>query len=325
MFAIRKHRQRRAMTLVELLVVLAILGVLIGLLLPAVQKVRESASRIQCQNSLRQLALAAHNYHDSLGSLPIGLVAVNASAGRFAGGTNLWVEMLPFLEQDNLNHRWDYRDYRNNLAGGRDATAAQVIKVLLCPSDFLPDPVHQLQQTEPFTWLNGFWALSSYGGNGGTYSFNGADTPESKDGVFFTRSRVRLTEITDGTSTTFLFGERYHLDPEYDRLTLAHDPNFSPLASWGFWASAHQAEASPGDVFLGAAVPINYRVPSASVDDSDWVVAEESRLCAFGSGHGHGANFAFVDGSVRFVSESIPLPQLQALSTRARGEVVSDP
>src|SRR4051812_34834141 len=115
-------KRRNGFTLIEMLVALAIVAVLLGLLLAAVQKARETANRIACANNLRQLAVAAHHYHDAQGSLPPGFVVVNTGTGRFTGGTTLWVELLPYLEQDNLQRRWDYSDFRNNTAGGRDAT-----------------------------------------------------------------------------------------------------------------------------------------------------------------------------------------------------------
>jgi prepilin-type processing-associated H-X9-DG protein len=147
--------------------------------------------------------------------------------------------------------------------------------------------------------------------------------PTPRDGVFFRGSRVRLADVSDGSSHTFLFGERFHADPEYDRLTLVYDPNFYPLAGFGMWASAFDPNASLLDVTLSTAVPVNYRVPPGSTwDDSSWEIL---RLNAYGSGHPGGANFAFADGSVRFVRDGLPLTQLQALSTRDRGEVVEQP
>jgi prepilin-type N-terminal cleavage/methylation domain-containing protein/prepilin-type processing-associated H-X9-DG protein len=315
-----RENRRTAFTLVEVLVVMTIIGILVGLLLPAVQAARESARRAQCANNLKQLALAAHQHHDAKGHFPTGLVPIDAKRDRFDGGTNLWVELLPHLEQWPLHRRWDYEDYRNNLAGGSTAHVAQVLSVLLCPSDPLPEPVHQLQG---FDWADAHYALSSYGGNAGTRSFGHPGVPQSRDGIFFKGRSIRLADVTDGSSQTLLLGERSHHDPEYDRLTAALDPAFYPLAGWGAWGSAGSQYGSQGDVLLGSIAPINYRVPPGSGEDNwDW---EDFRLSAFGSGHGGGANFAFADGSVRFVKESIAPEQLRALSTRAGREVIAAP
>lgn len=312
----------RAFTLLELLVVIALIAVLIGLLVPAVQKVRAAAARMQCSNNLKQVALAAHGYHDANGRFPPGLVPVDRSGGRFAGGTNLWVELLDHLEQRPLRQRWDMADYRNNLVGGTAATTAVVLQVLVCPADPLPRGIHQLQVDGDLAWASGHYAISSYAGNGGTRSF-GDTAPASNDGVFFRWSQVRIADVTDGTSSTLLVGERSHRDAEFDRLTPAIDPETYPLAGWGGWASAHSVGVSPGDVLLSAAVPINYRVPAGSGGtDLSWI---DDRLSAYGSGHPGGANFAFADGSVRFVRETVALPVLQALGTRAGGEAAEVP
>ena len=123
-----------------------------------------------------------------------------------------------------------------------------------------------------------------------------------------------------GTSQTLLLGERSHHDPEFDRITAEIDPASHPLAGWGAWGSAGYQVGSQGDVLLGTIVPINYRVPPESgAGNWDW---EDFRLSCFGSGHFGGANFAFCDGSVRFIRDSIALEHLRALSTRAGGEVI---
>jgi prepilin-type N-terminal cleavage/methylation domain-containing protein/prepilin-type processing-associated H-X9-DG protein len=316
--------RRKAFTLVELLVVIAVIGTLVALLLPAVQSARESARRASCVNHLKQLALTAHQYHDAAHSFPPGLVAVDADAGNFSNANNLWIAMFEYLEEVNLRRRWDEVDYRKNIGESRDATAAQVVPVLICPSDVLPMSVHHLVLDGDYAWMSGIYGLASYGGSGGTRSFGGTETPPpSEDGVFYIESRVRLTDITDGSAKTLLVGERSHDDPEYDRLTAELDPAMGPLASWGAWAAAYNANTAQADLLLSAAVPLNYRVPLGS-GEADWTW-EENRLCAFGSEHPGGANFAIADGSVRFVADSIALEVLQALSTREGDEVVETP
>jgi prepilin-type N-terminal cleavage/methylation domain-containing protein len=135
--------RRRGFTLIELLVVIAIIAVLIGLLLPAVQKVRAAANRISCSNNLHQIAMAAQNYQGDHGRFPVGVHLPVPVSGQPTGGTNLWVELLPYIEQDNLYRRWD-NDNSNNVAGGTNATSAQILKILLCPSDPLPKLVVQV-------------------------------------------------------------------------------------------------------------------------------------------------------------------------------------
>jgi len=316
---------RHGFTLIELLVVIAIIAILIGLLLPAVQKVREAANRIKCANNLKQQALAAHNYESAHGVFPTGTLPSVDVAGVPTLGTNVWVELLPYFEQDNLRRKWDLADNRNNVAGGRNATQAQVIKILICPSDRLPDPVWELTQFYPVlpipSWSFGFYGMSSYGGNAGTRSVQTGGLPAlprlSKDGVIYVGSSVRLADITDGASNTILFGERFHYDLEYERLRPSVRPDFPPMAGWGRWGFVANFGAS-GNISLSTPAPINYRVPPGG----DFPTLED-RACVFGSGHPGGANFAFGDGSVRFLSDSTPLPMLQALSTRAGGEVVT--
>ena len=318
-----KHDRLHGFTLVELLVVITIIGALIALLLPAAQSARESARRTSCLNNTRQSAIAALNYHSTKGGFPTGLIPVDSDSGEFSGGTNIWIELLPYMEESNIKLQWDYDDYRNNIAGGANAISAQVVRVLLCPSDPLPGPIHHLQVDPPYDWMNGVYGLSSYGGSAGTRSFGNSDNPQSEDGVFFTRSHVRMAKITDGASRTLLFGERSHEDPTYDLLTAELEPSMGPLASWGAWCSAGHEFGSQADVLLGSIVPINYRVPPESGGQNwDWM---DSRLGSFGSGHPGGANFALADGSARFVAEAISLEQLRALSTRAGEELVETP
>jgi prepilin-type N-terminal cleavage/methylation domain-containing protein/prepilin-type processing-associated H-X9-DG protein len=320
MAGLSNYSGRRGFTLIEVLVVIAIIAVLIGLLLPAVQQVRAAAARIQCANNLKQFGIAAHNYHGVTGRFPTGARPSVTVNGVPTLGTNVWVELLPYLEQDNLYRKWDFNDNRNNVAGGRNATQAQVIQILLCPSDLLPDPVWELTAGYPVPpWSQGFYGMSSYGGNAGKRSVLTGGPPDlprlSKDGVLFVGSSVRLADITDGSSNTLLFGERFHYDLEYERQRPGVWPDAPPMAGWGRWGFVANQGAS-GNISLSTPQPINYRVPPGGNSS-----ALEDRACVFGSGHPGGANFAFADGSVRFLSDSTPLPTLQALSTRCGGEV----
>jgi prepilin-type processing-associated H-X9-DG protein len=312
------------MTLVELLVVIAIIGLLVGLLLPAVQAARESARRASCLNNLRQLGLAAHQHHDVSKKFPTGLrIPVVDVSGRPADGTNLFVEMLLYFEQDELHRRWDYKDNRNNVAGGTNATQAQVIDILLCPSDPLPARVVEITAAvwRAPAWARGFYGMSSYGGSSGKRSMNPGTPPDflgiSRDGMFFLDSSVRLADVTDGSSKTYLFGERFHDDPVFDLRQPNIMPGVAPIAETGKWGFVAGGGAM-ANVTLHTAATINYQMPPAAAQLDD-------RVCAFGSGHAGGANFTFADGSARFVTDDLPLEQLQALSTRAGQEVVQIP
>jgi prepilin-type N-terminal cleavage/methylation domain-containing protein/prepilin-type processing-associated H-X9-DG protein len=315
--------RRRGFTLIELLVVITIVAVLIGLVLSAVQSAREAARRVSCTNNLKQLAIAAEHFENSHCKFPTGARAPVMVGDCPTGGTNLWIELLNYFEQQNLYNNWNTIDNRANVAGGRDALQAQVINILLCPSDPLTENVVELTAEVflPPAWSRGFYGMSSYGGNAGTRLLPPGDPPRfpgiSRDGVFFIDSAVRVPDVTDGTSQTFLFGERYHRDGAFDSRQPKVLPGRAPISEMGRWGSVGDFGGMV-HVTLHTAARINYQAPR----DAELPELLD-RTCAFGSGHPGGANFAFADGHVRFLRDTASLKTLRDLSTRRGGEVVS--
>jgi prepilin-type N-terminal cleavage/methylation domain-containing protein/prepilin-type processing-associated H-X9-DG protein len=300
--------RRSAFTLIELLVVIAIIAILIALLVPAVQKVREAAARTQCANNLKQLALATHGYHDVKKEFPHGF-------RRTVPVDTVYVKLLPYVEQDPLFKLWDYSNFNNNLGPGSSGKpATYVLPVLICPADFLPNPAIDIEASSLRQY-----GLTSYGGNAGTRSYRDSAGLLLRDGILFTVNvpnypelSVRMVGITDGTSSTILFGERNHYDPLYDA-PVANGGCGGKLSAWGWWAFR-----APGDVTLSSWVPINYKITNPCT-----VLKADERINAFGSQHPGGANFAMADGTVRFIADSIPLISLRALTTRAGEEVLT--
>lgn len=321
------HRSRPAFTLIELLVVIAIIAILIGLLLPAVQKVREAAARTQCTSRLKQIALAAHGYHDQFRYLPPGV----AHPGPDGRTTSLFVELLPFVEQAPLYARWDAATATNNF-GGPTSTAAAVISTYVCPSAGIAENPLKLGTTQ--------LGVTTYGGNGGIKTF--PPSRATHDGLFdyataSNRNQYRLIDATDGTSNTLLFGERLIGDGNLDSWQLApfDTPPNPPLQSAGAfvaWAVPMGPNAGggyllAGNVPLNAGYPDRYvpPVPPNPPGTVSWNGMKEKvwdRISGYGSRHNNGVNFALADGSVRFVRQSTALIVLVAASTRSGGEPI---
>lgn len=320
--------RRTAFTLIELLVVIAIIAVLIGLLLPAVQKVREAAARMSCSNNLKQLGLAAHNYHSTFSVLPPGVNLPGFNPPPAGVGAapvtnqsfNFLEALLPGLEQNNiyskmnfqhpntLTKKWDsqYNTGNCDVAGAPGST---VVKTFLCPSD------SGIPQT---TWsANGLtytFGANSYGGCAGTIAF--FTNSMTCDGIFYINSKVKLTDITDGSSNTILMGERKRKDDVYNAV---YRDDFQNRSGWA-WSNSNAGF----DYLFGTEVPINWLMPDSVRTSGDPnFIYEDQRFNAFGSFHTAGANFCFGDGSVRFLPDSTPLTVLQPLGTRSGGEVIN--
>jgi prepilin-type N-terminal cleavage/methylation domain-containing protein len=337
--------QRRAFTLIELIVVIGIIGVLIGLTLSAVQKVRATVNQISCANNLRQLGMAALSYHETNGKFPSGV-------DRPLPGTppprqaSLFVHLLPHLEQGVLYNQWDFTNPSANWSGF-PPRASTVLSVLVCPSDANIDNPRDLGGGQSA-------AMTSYGGNGGTRSMLPQNA--TADGIFHEtgplslpkpmQRAVRRNDISDGSSNTILFGERYHRDGNWNTWLGAPwvppgpTPRLWAIEAYGIWAPNLVYADAIADVTMSGYATINYGTPvpwsppppvpppgitppPPPVPWPQFLPNYELRLSAFGSGHRGGVNFCLCDGSVHFVSESISLKTLQAYCTRAGDEVAN--
>jgi prepilin-type N-terminal cleavage/methylation domain-containing protein/prepilin-type processing-associated H-X9-DG protein len=309
---------RSGFTLIELLVVIAIIAILIGLLLPAVQKVRESANRAKCENNLKQLALASHSYHDANQALP------QASTNPKKGGYETqYIPLLPYLEQSALYQQLYNQAISNNTYMGNPAYAttsgnlvSTPLAVLACPSDALPNPPTTY---EPVTGLYG--GLTSYLGNkSGIAQLGTSDTPATQGVFILTSQPLSILSITDGTSNTILFGERFNFDPNWKTwasAALGSSPSFYGFFSYSMTDYANLIPLGSGFY------PMNQYIPASPTSNpfNDLY----TRAFSYGSGHTGGVNFAFCDGSVHFLGNAINNTPtlLPSLSTSAGGEVIS--
>jgi prepilin-type N-terminal cleavage/methylation domain-containing protein len=280
---------RPAFTLIELLVVIAIIGVLVALLLPAVQAAREAARRSSCQNHLKQIALACHNYHDTTGKLP------PASTAPSLAGSSGFAAVLPFLEQSNLYSLYDFS--KGNSDPVNLAAVSQRIPTYICPSCVFARTVPiagcDANNRAPGTYAFSTGALDPWGTNNGAIAT--AATPQTD-----------FASILDGTSNTFLAGESHWNFKDYLWGSAPPTPCSGQVrGGFTYWSSPY-----PLATAFTTRGPFN---PKAMAGDS-------RRLSNFRSNHPGGVNMANVDGSVKFVAETIDHALLDALATRDGGE-----
>ena len=294
-------RRPAGFTLIELLVVIAVIAILIALLLPAVQAAREAARRAGCVNNMKQLALATSNYQDAQGGYPLGgfLSPVYTLPNYTTNGNGWLISVLPFFEQQTL-----YNAYNTDLTWGNLANLtahATGIKTLWCPSDgTVSQPATGTADDFFFSWEAATYTnpvkvhFSSYAAcTGDWFAQANSSTPNfeqinaSNNGLVHLQSNRRIADITDGTSNTILLGERGHglLSPDV-------------RDSWHWWAGVSRT-------MFTAQWPLN---PQKKLSDGTAAIGPISATIFFlsaSSFHPGGGNFAFADGSVRFIKESI--------------------
>jgi prepilin-type N-terminal cleavage/methylation domain-containing protein/prepilin-type processing-associated H-X9-DG protein len=332
----RLSDRRLAFTLIELLVVIAIIAILIALLVPAVQKVREAAARTQCINNMKQIGLALHNHHDSKKVFPPGAAAdidpwkTPLASGAVAPdrnwGSSWMVFTLPFLEQGSVFNRWQF----NNESGWQNANNnALVTKFTIasyrCPMSVLPEwnpyPNGRLMYTT-------YVAISGSSTDVGVRSKSG--NLISNRGILFALSRVKMTEISDGTSNTIMVGEQSnHLRDANNKILFGRDfgggVTSVTCAGPDGWIQGCQINPITGNEIYNCATiryPINQigmTVGSGGCGDN---VGTNIPLS---STHSGGCNLLFGDGTVRFWPNSTPLTTLSAAACRDDGQSFSEP
>jgi len=333
-----KRLFRQGFTLIELLVVIAIIAILIGLLLPAVQKVRDAAARMTCQNNLKQMGIALHSYNDASTRLPAAII----HSGRYNNPSNRpyegpeisykgqtyqiynhsgFVALLPYIEQDNLFKQYSYQ-FRASASSpygiavapqsaANDAVASTLVKVYNCPSDVNPPPV----ETRAAGNSADFYEMvsvrrSNYLFSTGAYTDYDADwsnTSAGARGAFGNNGAIAVGAVPDGTSNTIAIGES--LQKWHNGSTV-----FGPYWGSGTHTSVH------GRGYYDTFAP-NYPYGTCAPNTGG------ARRCTyawgFSSNHSGGTNFVFLDGSVKLIRDGIDPLTWRAICTPEGGEVIS--
>jgi len=296
----------RGFTLIELLVVIAIIAILIALLLPAVQQAREAARRTQCRNNLKQIGLALHNYHDTHSIFPFGRSKGPGTGTSTLGHTCLTM-LLPGIDQAPLYSLYDFSKGFNVTPNFENSS--QVLPAFLCPSNPQTEGCDWTGATNPRPGSNPredsartHYVPISDSGPGRLTA--GSIVVTDGNGMFFYMSRIRMRDVTDGTSNTLAFGEH-----------IGRGPGQFDGVAWHCYSGGMgtvNGINAPWRSSVGGRLPLAHQT---------WGADSFSGPASY---HEGGCHFLLADGSVRFVSENIAQSIVAALSTRAGNEVVGE-
>ncbi len=353
-----QKKNRQGFTLIELLVVIAIIAVLIGLLLPAVQKVREAAARMQCANNLKQMGLAVLNYESTYSKLPTAGEGTNSAGNgtQFANDLlngaappkalmhSLFTYMLPYIEQNNIYTQIDLGQYYNaNSATSANHVAAfkNVVKTFICPS-YPFESKDSLGYGYVHYGATVYTDIVVFAGQGGTTSAVGLrDKTHARQRGMLDNVPNNITGITDGTSNTVMIGEdaarreNYITNPAYIdpavSLGIAVDQGsaFQTRRFWR-WAEQDTGYGVSGDPLLNTTttsfkiINNNNTSPGSDGPNGCWLTTNNcgpnDEIFSFHTG---GANIVFGDGHVQFVQDSISPVVMATLVSRSGGEVIN--
>jgi prepilin-type N-terminal cleavage/methylation domain-containing protein/prepilin-type processing-associated H-X9-DG protein len=306
----RQHGRNRCsgFTLIELLVVIAIIGILIALLLPAVQAAREAARRSQCTNNLKQMGVALHNFQSANARFPAGAKWLRGAGGDIANGygTSVFFELLPYLELASLHENYDQR--QDITAGGNPSVAETFPAVFECPSNSqdMDDSIH----TEYDWQAASYAAVMGPGRNGKFKDLEDSHCGDySTDGILYPWSETKLKEIDDGLSHTLMLGERIYTPRSWVK---------------GAWFSGSGPDKVCVCSAKNMAFPLNMNHDEICYEGCPGGTHIVFNDAYFSSMHPGGVNFVFADGSVQFVNESINFDLLGDLSTMDGKEPIGD-